>query len=172
MCKKLFVLALVLGLAGPALGYPSYFYDNLLIHYTMDEADSVGGYQLNNAVGPNSIGPIAWGEETFLADSNGYVPGIVGDAVILANDGLLNGGDPCEPFWVPVNTQVGNIIDITPEAESLMQPFENKTISLWFMQTAQRDPALHHPASDGTDYGMDYLLGSYFTYATFIVLKE
>jgi len=167
MCKKLFVLALVLGLVSNALGWPVWWYD-CLIYYSMDQWDSVGGYQHNGG----SLGSIGDGEETFLAANNGYAPGILGDAVILTLDGALNPGgyDPNSAPWVPPNEEAGNIIDITPEAESLeldMKPFENKTISLWFMQTAQRDPALYHPGNDGTQY----LLGSYFTYATYIAFR-
>jgi hypothetical protein len=128
----------------------------------------VDGYQHNGG----SLGSIGNGEETFLAANNGYAPGILGEAVVLSLDGALNpaGFDPNEPFWIPPNEEAGNIIDITPEAESLMDPFENKTISLWFKQTAQRDPALHHP--DYPDYdGTEYLLGSYWTYSTYIAFR-
>jgi hypothetical protein len=162
VCKKLFAAFLVLGLVSSAMAAGP----DLLIHYTMDAGDSRYGYQCNYGRCLDSIGN---GEETFLATNNGYAPGMFGEAVVLSLDGALNpaGYNPNTAFWLPPNEEAGNIIDITPEAESLMHPFENKTILLWFMQTAQRDASKHHPGNDGTEY----LLGSYWTYSTYIAFR-
>ena len=173
MCNKLFAVLLVVGLVSSAMAVGP---DNIQVCYSMNLVDSTsggagGGFMMNTAPGSSSIGPMGYAEETFLATSHGYVAGILGEAVILTTDGALNpaGFDPNEAAWLTPNEEAGNIIDIRPEVESLdpeIKPFENKTISMWVMKTAERNPDLYHPANDGTEY----LLGSYFTYATYIAL--
>jgi hypothetical protein len=136
----------------------------------MDLVDSMAGFMMNTAPGTGSLGASAYAEETFLATSQGYVAGKIGEGVILSLDGALNGVyDPNTAAWLPPNEEAGNIVDIRPEVESWepdMKPFENKTISMWVMKTAERDPDLHHPANDGTEF----FLGSYFTYTAYIAL--
>jgi hypothetical protein len=142
--------------------------DDIQIHYTMD--NSLGGFQMNSALGAKSIGPLGMGGETFLSDTSGYVAGILGNAVVLSLDGPVTAYDPDVAAWLTPNEEKGNIIDIELDAEDLepdMRPFENKTISMWIMKTAERDPSLNHPGNDGTEY----FLGSYWTYSTYIALR-
>jgi len=170
MCNKLFVVLLVLGLVSSAVAEVA-TPDNIQVLYSMNAADSDGMYMYNTAPGTGSIGPMGYAEETFLATLNGYAAGKLGEAMIMSLDGALNpaGYDPNVAAWLTPNEEAGNIVDIRPEVESMdpeIKPFENKTISMWVKKTAERDPALHHPANDGTEF----FLGSYFTYTTYIAL--
>jgi hypothetical protein len=168
MCNKLFVVLLVLGLASGAMAATA-TNDNIQVQYSMDLADSMAGFMMNSATGTASLGPIGMAEETFLASTSGYVAGKFGEAVIMKLDGPLTAYDPNVAAWLPPNEEAGNIIDIQPEVESMepdMKPFEDKTISMWVMKTAEHDSGLNHPGNDGTEY----FLGSYFTYCTYISL--
>jgi hypothetical protein len=149
----LIACVVLLGLTGSAFGCT--LADDLLIYYSMDAADSMVGFMMNSATGAASLGPIGMGVERFLAANQGYVPGMLGESVILSNDGR----DPnwlgwCGSAWCETYAERGNIIDIPPEVEShpYMNPFENKTISFWFQQTAQIEPSLHHPDFDSVEY--------------------
>ena len=166
MCNKLFVVVLVLGLVSSAMALDN---DDIQVQYTMDS--SMAGFQMNSATGAASLGPAGMAGETFNATINGYASGILGDALILSTDGALdpNGFDPDGAAWTPAGWEKGNILDIEHTMELMdpeIVPFENKTISMWIKKTAERDPALYHPGSDGAQY----LLGSYFYYSTFISL--
>jgi hypothetical protein len=171
MCNKLFAVLLVLGLVSSAMAVDA---DNILVQYSMDQADSMAGFMMNSATGAASIGPIGMAGETFLATNQGYAAGagMFGDAVILSLDGALDPGgyDPNGAPWTEAGNEAGNIVDIEPEVESMepdIKQFEDKTISMWVMQTEARNPELHHPGNDGTEY----FLGSYFTYTTYIAMK-
>ena len=132
--KFLVVLVVLLGLAGSAFGYS--LAEDLIIYYTMDEGSSMGGYQLNSAVGPASIGSIGDGNEYFKSsDGIDYSAGLIGEALCISNDGT--GLDPLDPnSWNTPQPEMGDFIDIEPEAETLLAPYEDIAVSMWIKQTA------------------------------------
>jgi hypothetical protein len=170
MCKKLFAVLLVLGLASSAMA--GTLDDDLLLYYPMDIANSTsggagGGFQLNMQ---GQVMP-GLGEETFNCAAGPYYgAGLIGEAVNLKLDGALdpNGYDPNAPGWTSAGYEKGNIVDITPESEQdpLLRPLECVTFSMWVKQVEPRNMQLHHPGSDGTEY----FLGSYFCYTAYIAM--
>jgi hypothetical protein len=177
MCKKLFVLALVLGLTGAALGYPEcyyflYDYDDLIIRYSMDSADSVDGYQLNSAWGWFSIGSAGDGNECFYSsDGVDYGPGILGDALYISNDGTgLPFDDPNS--WSIVQPEMGDFIDIEEAAEELLAPFENVTVSMWFNQTAPLDINNHVSQWQSQTHATAHVFGTHWTYYGMIKVTQ
>ncbi len=151
-------------LAGAAHGHP--FADDLIIYYTMDSADSVDGYQLNSAVGSASIGPAGNGKEYFLSsDGIDYAPGLIGDALCIGNDGT--GLDPDDPNnWETRAPEAGDFIDIEPEAETLLAPFEDVTVSVWFKQIKKTNPLNHVGLWSWPIYAepRTFVMGTHFMY--------
>jgi len=169
MCKKFFVLALVLGLTGAACGHP---YDNLIIHYTMDEADSNSGYQLNSAVGPASIGSVGDGKERFYSsDGVDYGPGLIGDALYITNNGT--GLDPADPnSWSMFTPEMGDFIDIEEAAEQALWPFEDVTVSLWFNQTRPLDINNHVSIWQSQTHATTFVFGTHWLYYGMIKVTQ
>ena len=141
MCRKLFAVLLVLGLVSSALAGTLGEDSRILVHYTMNSVDSVDGKMMNSPGA--TLGPIAWGMENFNSgDGVDYGPGLIGEALVIDNDGT--GMDPLDPnSWSTNQPEMGDFIDITPEVESLLHPFEEVSVSMWFNQTAPLDANNH-----------------------------
>lgn len=149
-------------LAGAAPGHP--FADDLIIYYTMDSADSVGGYQLNMAVGPASVGPAGNGKEYFLSsDGIDYATGLIGDALCIGNDGTSL--DPDDPnSWETRDPEMGDFIDIEPTAEQMLAPFEDVTVSVWFNQIKKTDPLNHVGKWCDPVQAYTFVMGTHYCY--------
>ena len=160
MCNKLFAVLLVLGLVASVhagLG-------DMVIHYTFDSCDDIGGYVLNNG---GTLGMPGMGEvEAQSADGIQYAPSLIGEAIVLTNDGPTPPADPGV-----ANNERCDTIDIEPGAETseLMAPFDNKTISVWFRQDLMINPDNHLGLWTGNN---NYVFGTYCTYQSQILLVQ
>jgi len=136
MCNKLFAVLLVLGLVAVA---GAVVHGNLYLHYTFNAADDYGGMVANSG---GALGELAMGEVVAnSADGYSYTPSLMGQGIVLNNDGPLPGTDE-----TTVNNEMGDTIDIetTTETDPLWRPFEDKTISIWFRQDLPINPENHN----------------------------
>ena len=132
MCNKLFVVLLVLGLVSGALADLGGD-GRIMVHYTMNSTDSVGGMMMNAPEA--TFGGIGFANEVFLSDDGiNYGPGLIGEALVIDNDGT--GLDPADPnSWGMATPENGDYLDITSEVETMLYPFEDVALSMWFKQT-------------------------------------
>lgn len=160
MCNKLFVVVLVLGLVSGALADLGTD-GRIMVHYTLDAAD--GGGMVMNAP-EATLGPIAFGMENFLSsDGIDYSAGLIGDALHISNDGT--GLDPLDPnSWSTIQAEMGDFVDITEETESLIHPFEEIGVSMWFKQTSPLILENHVSQWQSQTHAVGMPFGSHWTY--------
>jgi len=144
MCNKLFAVLLVLGFVA---GAGAVDFGDLYLHYTFDLADDLGG-MVNNSIPEGELpvggglGELAMGEiVSQSADGYQYTPSLMGEGMVLTNDGPATGHDPAV-----VNNELCDTVDIetTTETDPLWRPFEDKTISIWFRQDLPINPENHN----------------------------
>ncbi len=167
MCNRLFAVLLVLGLVtGVYAGTDPDVIElgDILIHYTFDAADDLGGAYVVNwgEMGEVHIGEI----NSQSSDGYQYAPSLIGEGMVLTNDGPILPADPGTP-----NNELADSIDIESgtETDPLMAPFENKSISIWFRQDLPVNPDNHQGLWTGNN---NYIFGSYCTYQTHIMLIQ
>ena len=167
MCKKLFAVLLVLGLVSNALAVGP---EDIELYYTMDAADSMGGYMLNTAPG-GSIGDDGYGKENFLSDDGmdytdspgGPGGGLIGGALLIDNDGT--GLDPLDPnSWGMKTPEAGDFIDISEEVETMLHPFEDVTVSMWIKQTVPLNIDNHVSLWQSQTHATAMPFGTHWTY--------
>jgi hypothetical protein len=161
MCNKLFVVLLVLGLVSGALadlGSES----RIMVHYTLNSADSTMGMVMPSP--ESTLGPIAFGVEHFLSgDGIDYGPGLIGEALVIDNDGTgLPFDDPNS--WSTVQPEAGDFVDITTDTESLIHPFEQVAVSMWFKETEMLNILNHVSQWQSQTHATAMPLGTHWTY--------
>ena len=147
MCNKLFAVLLVLGFVA---GAGAVDFGDLYLHYTFDAADDIGGMVTNGSVIPGDpptwkdagvLGELAMGQVVSnSSDGYQYTPSLIGEGMVLTNDGPIPPADPAV-----VNNEMADTVDIetTTETDPLWRPFEDKTISIWFRQDLPINPDNH-----------------------------
>lgn len=136
MCNKLFAVLLVLGLVVAAGAVEK---GDLYLHYTFNIADDLGGMVANSG---GALGELAMGEVVAQsADGYSYTPSLMGEGMVLTNDGPVPPVDP-----TLVNNELCDTVDIetTTETDPLWRPFEDKVISIWFRQDLPINPENHN----------------------------
>ncbi|HUV40780.1 MAG TPA: hypothetical protein VMW23_03205, partial [Sedimentisphaerales bacterium] len=98
MCNKLFAVLLVLGFVA---GAGAVDFGDLYLHYTFDLADDLGGMVTNGSYVEGTwkdagvLGELAMGEVVSQsADGYQYTPSLMGEGMVLTNDGPVFPADP------------------------------------------------------------------------------
>ena len=169
MCNKLFVVVLVLGLVSGALADLGGD-GRIMVHYSLDSADSSGGMVMPTP--ESTLFPIAFATEHFLSsDGIDYSAGLIGEALHISNDGT--GLDPLDPnSWSTVQPEMGDFVDITPETEGLIHPFEEISVSMWFKQTGPLIWENHVSQWQSKTHAVAMPLGTHWTYYGMIKLNQ